>query len=123
MCEKEYGRNHGDVNENVGGLGTGEADLGLRQSSCVRQAPVLLDASLMSKKKRWKVHGNGTLGVKTSAGTLLQLSDDLNDETQGNLRSSLRSRNINLGIRVDKGTRATGDGQAGKGNFFMKLLM
>ncbi|XP_022142883.1 uncharacterized protein LOC111012888 isoform X4 [Momordica charantia] len=107
ICEKEYSRNHGDVNENGSGLGTAEVDFGLRRSNRVRRAPVLLDASPSPRKKRRKIHGNGTLGIKKSAETLAQLSDDLNDEAQGNWGTRLRARNSNLGLRVDKGARAS----------------
>lgn len=107
ICEKEYSRNHVDVNENGSELGTEEADIGLRRSGRVRRAPVLLDASPMPKKKRQKIHENGTLGGKESAKALTQLSHDLNNETGDNWRSRLRTRNRNLGIRVDKGARAS----------------
>ncbi|KAK4275893.1 hypothetical protein QN277_018904 [Acacia crassicarpa] len=45
ICEKEYNRNHSELNEDGDGAGTSGADTELRHSSRVRRAPVVLDAS------------------------------------------------------------------------------
>lgn len=51
ICEEEYNRNHGDSNDGDGDL---NPDSGVRRSSRVRRAPVLLDVSSPPRKKQRK---------------------------------------------------------------------
>ncbi|KAL2331394.1 hypothetical protein Fmac_018975 [Flemingia macrophylla] len=92
ICEEEYNRNHGELNEDDGDL---NPDAGVRRSSRVRRAPVLLDASPPPPKKRQRVEkGGGVNGAKSSGRE--------NRGSVGAWSSRLRSRVGNAGFRVRK---------------------
>ncbi|TKY49137.1 Tat-binding-like 7 [Spatholobus suberectus] len=93
ICEEEYTRNHGELNEDNNAL---NPDGGVRRSSRVRRAPVLLDASPPPPKKRRRVDkggiGRGVEGVKSLEGE--------NRGSGGAWSSRLRSRVGNVSFRV-----------------------
>ncbi|CAJ1957215.1 unnamed protein product [Sphenostylis stenocarpa] len=107
ICEDEYTRNHGELNEDNDGL---DADAGVRRSSRVRRAPVLLDASPAPPKKRRRV-GKGGIG---RGGESPKSSGRENRGSVGAWSSRLRSRAGNVGFRVKEERESPG----GKRKFF-----
>ncbi|KAG4960765.1 hypothetical protein GLYMA_13G273300v4 [Glycine max] len=93
ICEEEYSRNHGELNEDNGDL---NPDAGVRRSSRVRRAPMLLDASPAPPKKRRKV-GKGGIGRIVEGARRLGRE---NKGSGGAWSSRLRSRVGNVGVRV-----------------------
>lgn len=117
ICEKEYNRNHSELNEDdddddPGVLG---ADTELRRSSRVRRTPVVLDASPPPPKKRQrlgkKVMPRGLSDVK-SPGRVNQSPGGV--ESPGTWGSRLRARVKNVGFNVNRGTKS----QSGKRKLF-----
>ncbi|XP_027342478.1 uncharacterized protein LOC113855167 [Abrus precatorius] len=95
ICEEEYNRNHVEFNEDNGDL---DPDAGVRRSSRVRRAPVLLDASPPPPKKRRRLGkdgiGHGVEGVKSLGRE--------NRGSGGTWNSRLRSSVRSVGFRVKK---------------------
>ncbi|KAF7822679.1 Tat-binding like 7 [Senna tora] len=103
ICEREYNRNHSELNEDDVEAGALEADSELRRSSRVRRAPVVLDASPPPPKKRRRLGKNVMLsGVRDvkSPGRVNQSPRGV--ETPGSWSSRLRSRGKNVGFKVKR---------------------
>ncbi|XP_020203639.1 uncharacterized protein LOC109789156 [Cajanus cajan] len=107
ICEEEYNRNHGELNEDDGDL---NPDAGVRRSSRVRRAPVLLDASPPPPKKRRRVEKGGISGGVEGANSLGRE----NRGSGGAWSSRLRSRAGNVGFRV----KEEGESPRGKRKLF-----
>ncbi|RDX60248.1 Histone-lysine N-methyltransferase 2D, partial [Mucuna pruriens] len=113
ICEEEYNRHHVELNEDNDDL---NPDAGVRRSSRVRRAPVLLDASPAPPKKRRRVEKGGI-------GRSVEGVNSLGRENRGSggaWSSRLRSRVGNAGFRVKeerespRGKRNTFDGVVGR---------
>ncbi|XP_058779653.1 uncharacterized protein LOC131653508 [Vicia villosa] len=94
ICEEEYNRNHGELNE---GDNLNEEGSGVRRSSRVRRVPVVLDASPSPKKKRQRlgkdvmvksVEGDKNLGRENGGSVGLRWS----------LRSRSRGKNVSFEV-------------------------
>ncbi|KAK4285915.1 hypothetical protein QN277_002541 [Acacia crassicarpa] len=105
ICEKEYNRNHSELNEDGDGAGTPGADTELRRSSRVRRAPVVLDASPPPLKKRRKLAKNVMLRSVSDVKNPVHVNQSPGGvERPGTWSSRLRSRGKNVGFTV-KGER------------------
>ena len=119
ICEKEYNRNHGDLNESSGVRGAESAELEIRRSSRVRRAPVLLDVSPPPRKKRCRINKKDVVSsvggrVKSSP----QVSSNLEDlDTPGSWKLRLRSRGRNASFRV----KEEGASPRGKRKLFQEI--
>ncbi|XP_024022726.1 uncharacterized protein LOC21395390 [Morus notabilis] len=107
ICEEEYNRNHGDLNDSGGGAvvgkGTESADFEIRRSSRVRKAPVLLDVSPPPPKKRHKNKKDGCISsneknVRSTPRGVSAYSEEL--DTPGSWKSRLRSRGRSVRFEV-----------------------
>ena len=120
ICEEEYNRNHGEFNEGDV-VGDGGSDAGVRRSSRVRHAPVLLDASPAPPKKRRKLGKNGlSRGVKDAKSVewVSQVTGSSGGmEVPGAWGSRLRSRVRSLDFEVKKERGSAG----GKRKLKLKL--
>lgn len=102
ICEKEYNRNHSELNEDDVGGGAMGADTELRRSSRVRRAPVVLDASPPPPKKRRMLGKDIMLRDMRdveSPGSVNQSPGGV--ESLGTWSSRLRSRVKNVGFKVN----------------------
>jgi len=108
ICEEEYTRNHGELNDDNDGL---NPDAGVRRSSRVRRAPVLLDASPAPPKKRRRVVGKGGVDRGVESPTSLRRE---NRGSAGAWSSRLRSRVGNVRFRV----KEEGESPRGKRKLF-----
>ncbi|XP_050882979.1 uncharacterized protein LOC127086286 isoform X2 [Lathyrus oleraceus] len=97
ICEEEYNRNHGELNEgdNL------NPDSGVRRSSRVRRVPVMLDASPSPKKKRQKsgkdvmaksVEGDKSSGRESGGSVGVRWS----------LRSRSRGKNVSFEVEEER---------------------
>lgn len=116
ICEKEYTRNHGDLNESSGVTGAESADLEIRRSSRVRRAPVLLDVSPPPPKKRQRI---GKKDVVSSGGKSAKSSPQVSSsvETPGSWKTRLRSRGGNVSFEVKEEV----DSPKGKRKLFQEI--
>jgi hypothetical protein len=96
ICEEEYNRNHGELNEGD----DLNPDLGVRRSSRVRRAPVLLDASPSPKRKRQKLGKDVT--PKSVEGDK-SLGRDIGGSSGGkwSLRSRTRGKNVEFEVKEE----------------------
>ncbi|PNX77265.1 P-loop containing nucleoside triphosphate hydrolases superfamily protein [Trifolium pratense] len=92
ICEEEYNRNHGELNEGD----DLNPDLGVRRSSRVRRAPVLLDVSPSPKRKRQKL-GKDVMPKSVES------DKSLGREGGGNwsLRSRSRGKNVEFEVKEE----------------------
>jgi hypothetical protein len=97
ICEEEYNRNHGELNEGDDLI----PDSGVRRSSRVRRAPVLLDASPSPKRKRQKLGKDVT--PKSVEGDKI-LGRDIGGSGGGSwsLRSRSRGKNVEFEVKEEK---------------------
>ncbi|PON39006.1 Spastin [Parasponia andersonii] len=119
ICEKEYNRNRGGLNESSGvTAGESAADLEIRRSSRVRRAPVLLDVSPSPPKKRHRINKKDVVSsVGKSVKSSPQVSSNLEDlDTPGSWKSRLRSKGRNVSFVV----KEEGDSPRGKRRLFQE---
>ncbi|BAT92608.1 hypothetical protein VIGAN_07137300 [Vigna angularis var. angularis] len=107
ICEEEYTRNHGELNDDNDGL---NPDAGVRRSSRVRRAPVLLDASPAPPKKRRRLRKGG---FDRGGESPMSLGRE-NRGSGGSWSSRLRSRVGNVSFRV----KEEGESPRGKRKLF-----
>ncbi|KAK7244232.1 hypothetical protein RIF29_39051 [Crotalaria pallida] len=102
ICEEEYNRNHGEFN----GHENDNDAAGIRRSSRVRRAPVVLDASPPPAKKRRRLGKSGMQRVVEAVKSLEREhgSSSGGAESPGTWNSRLRSRARSVGVEV-KGKR------------------
>ncbi|XP_028792974.1 uncharacterized protein LOC114748693 [Neltuma alba] len=111
ICEREYNRNHSELNDDGDGAGTSGADTELRRSSRVRRAPVVLDASPPPPKKRRKLGKNVMLSSVSDDRSPAHANQSPGEvECPGTWSSRLRSRVKNVGFTV-KGQRESPSGK------------
>ncbi|XP_054815169.1 uncharacterized protein LOC129315481 [Prosopis cineraria] len=103
ICEKEYNRNHSELNEDGDGAGTSGPDAELRRSSRVRRAPAVLDASPPPPKKRRTLGKNVMLRSVSDVNSPVHVNQSSGEvECPGTWSSRLRSRVKNVGFRVKR---------------------
>lgn len=97
ICEEEYNRNHGELNEGDGL----NPEPGVRRSSRVRRAPVLLDVSPSPKRKRQKL-GEDVVGKSVEGDK--NLEREIGGSSGGNwsLRSRSKGKNVGFEVKEEK---------------------
>ncbi|CAL0310167.1 unnamed protein product [Lupinus luteus] len=103
IYEEEYNRNNAEFNEEEDNDGDAlNHDAGVRRSSRVRRAPVLLDASPPPPRKRRRLEESGVQRGVESVKSLEREngSSSVGAESPGTWNSRLRSRVRNAGVEV-----------------------